>query len=569
MRKATLALLGYAILQASVAFADEQLQTSPAVTSESKDQQRFLNVGDVQLGVVLGANPNPPEARAIALMAERIKERSAISLAGPDAKPAFRLIVGTKASNDRIAAFAEANPEVASLGADGYLINVSPVNGEIHAVGESDSGVVAGIGRLMREMRYRSGSIEIPVLRIAESPQMPNRGMYLWARKYYFNEPDKVDRYIEEFALWGGNAICFWFEMGMFNSFNDAAPQDPNSGYFNQMNSIPPQEWLKMYRRFYETARRMGMKTGLLMVANDAYRTSPADWRVKPIIGTPDCYLCPSKPGAVGKMLEWQEQVFKALAPLDIFNIFPADPGGCSCADCQPWPTRGFWKVAQPLAERIHAISPKTEIWIDTWHLNHPTFGGKDWQNLVTSLDSSKERPEWFSGFEIGLAPKHPYVAMSGVERKYYNDARRPLMVFPDISMWGNHPGMLVNKDYWKTMQTEMNELTPDLLRGGWPYAERWNTDIASVMFLSWFWNSGKSVDSVLDEYTVAYFGTEAATTRELLELLDDACNVPDRKERIRATLAKLETTLPEWAKRDWRWAEIVTAAKLRSQVIR
>lgn len=44
---------------------------------------------------------------------------------------------------------------------------------------------------------------------------MPYRSMYLWARKYYFNLPDQVDRYIEEFALWGGNAPCFWFEMGM------------------------------------------------------------------------------------------------------------------------------------------------------------------------------------------------------------------------------------------------------------------------------------------------------------------------------------------------------------------
>jgi len=89
-------------------------------------------------------------------------------------------------------------------------------------------------------------------------------------------------------------------------------------------------------------------------------------------------------------MVAWQEQVFKALSPLDIYNIFPADPGGCACAECAPWPTKGLWTIARPLAERIHEISPKTEVWIDTWHLNHPTFGGKDWKNLVDSLDWSK-----------------------------------------------------------------------------------------------------------------------------------------------------------------------------------
>ena len=124
-------------------------------------------------------------------------------------------------------------------------------------------------------------------------------------------------------------------------------------------------------------------------------------------------------------MITWQEEVFKALAPIDIFNIFPADPGGCSCKECDPWPMRGFWRVAKPLGDRIHEISPKTEIWVDTWHLNHPTFGGKDWKNLVDSLNWTKERPDWFAGFEVALAPHHRFAKMSGQERDYYNKAKQ------------------------------------------------------------------------------------------------------------------------------------------------
>jgi len=129
-------------------------------------------------------------------------------------------------------------------------------------------------------------------------------------------------------------------------------------------------------------------------------------------------YLCPSRPGSVKQMIAWQEQVFKALPKIDIFNVFPADPGGCSCAACTPWPTRGFWRIAKPLADRIHEISPKTEIWVDTWHLNHQTFGGKDWKNVVASLDRSKERPEWFAGCEVAIAPKHGYAGMSAEDRR-------------------------------------------------------------------------------------------------------------------------------------------------------
>ena len=462
-------------------------------------------------------------------------------------KAAFRLVIGTVASNDKIKAFSAGRNDIASLGADGYCIAADARKGELYVVGQSDSGVVAGVGRLMREMRYTPGKIELPALQIAETPQMPNRGMYLWARKHFFGKPDQVDCYIEEFALWGCNGLTFWFEMGMFNSFDD--PQ--------------AKHWLAMYKRFYATARRMGMKTGLLMAVNDAYKSSPKKLRISPIIGCPNHYLCPSKPGSVKQMIAWQEQVLKALSPIDIYNLFPADPGGCTCADCTPWPTRGYWRIAKPLAERIHQVSPKTEIWVDTWHLNHKTFGGKDWKNLVANL--AKDRSTWFAGFEVGLAPHHRFAAMSAEERKYYNEAKAPLMVFPDISMWGNHRGMLVNRKYWKSLQAELNDYSPELMKGGWPYSERWNTDVASVVFLSWFWNSKKTVEAVLDEYAAFYFGPEAKTGRELLDLLDDSRKDPERRQKIEQTLAKLESAVPEWVKKDWRWNEIkVSCSRFR-----
>jgi hypothetical protein len=511
------------------------------------EQGKMTAVGDNELAVVLGDKPSPPEKRVAALVADRIKDRTGIELAGPGGKAAFRLVIGTTASNDRIKAFSVGRKDIASLGADGYCIAADAGTGELYVVGRNDSGVVAGVGRLMREMRYGPGRLDLPALHITETSQMPNRGMYLWAREEYFGKPELVDRYIEDLALWGCNGLAFWFEMGQFNGFDDPKAQ----------------HWLAMYGRFYETARRMGMKTGLLMVVNDAYKNSPKDLRISPIIGCPNHYLCPSKPGSVKQMIAWQEQVFKTLPAIDIYNLFPADPGGCSCPDCTPWPTHGFWRIAKPLAERIHEISPKTEIWVDTWHLNHPTFGGKDWKNLVANL--AKDRPEWFAGFEIGLAPKHKYAAMSAEDRKDYNEAKAPLMVFPDFSMWGNHPGMLVNKEYWKSLQAELNDYSPDLMKGGWPYSERWNTDIANVVFLSFFWNSKKTVETVLDEYAAFHFGPEAKTGRELLDLLDDSCKDPQRPQKIEQTLAKLEGSVPEWVKRDWRWNEIkVSCSRFR-----
>ena len=130
--------------------------------------------------------------------------------------------------------------------------------------------------------------------------------------------------------------------------------------------------------------------------------------------------------------------------------------------------------------------------------------------------------------------------------------------------MWGNHLGMLVNKEYWKSLRAELNDYSSELMKGGWPYSERWNTDIANVMFLSWFWNSKKTVETVLDEYASFYFGPEAETGRELLDLLDDSCRDPNQKQKIRGTLAKLESSVPQWVKRDWRWDEIVESCRFK-----
>lgn len=531
------------------------------VEAAPKAAEHVIDIGNTELAVELGADPSPAEKRVTELLAERIRNRTGVKLAATANDTRFRLVIGTVATNKNISALAASRKEITTLGPDGYCIVVDEQSPNLYVVGQSDSGVVAGVGRLMREMRYQQGNVLIPELAIVETPTMPNRGMYLWCRKYYFDQPDKLDRYIEELALWGCNAVAFWFEMGMFESFEDTeGKQSELDTWYAKAHKLDrslPKDWIAKYQRFYATARRMGMKTGLIMVANDAYMSSPEEMRIKSIVGCPDWYLCPSKSGSVEKMVAWQEQVFQALAPIDIYNIFPADAGGCSCSDCTPWPTRGLWKVAKPLGNRIHEISPKTEIWIDTWHLNHPTFGGKDWMNLVDKLDSSKTVPAWFRGFEVGLAPKHRYAKMAPAEREHYNKAGRPLMVFPDISMWKNHPGMLVKKGYWKSLQNELNSYTRDRMKGGWPYAERWNTDIACVMFMSWFWNPEKSVDTVLDEYASFYFGSDAGTARELLELLDDHCRVANRTKRIHATRSKLEETLPEWVKRDWRWHEI------------
>ena len=117
-------------------------------------KSRVIAIGNEELTVVLGDAPSPAEKRATELFADRIKNRSGISLAKSVRKSRYQLVIGTAKSYNKIKAFSVNNKDIASLGADGYCIVVDTHKPELYVIGQSDSGVVAGVGRLMREMRY-------------------------------------------------------------------------------------------------------------------------------------------------------------------------------------------------------------------------------------------------------------------------------------------------------------------------------------------------------------------------------------------------------------------------------
>ena len=71
---------------------------------------------------------------------------------------------------------------------------------------------------------------------------------------------------MEELALWGTNTLCVWFDMHHFNGIGDPAAQ----------------AMLKRLNAVLGAARRIGMKTAAVFLANEAYANSPesvrADW---------------------------------------------------------------------------------------------------------------------------------------------------------------------------------------------------------------------------------------------------------------------------------------------------
>jgi hypothetical protein len=535
-------VLGITILQHSAA-AQPKFEQAPSESGPEHAQPVVSITKGRELPVSLGPNASPAEKRAAELLIDAVRQRTGIELStGNPAPGSHALVLGTAQSHPLVRDYLARRNDAGKLSTDGFVVAWEPGEKRWYVAGQSPSGAVAGVGRLLRGIRFEQGRLSLPAARFSDAPAMPIRGIYLWAREPYFKSKN-LDRYIEEFALWGGNSLALWFELGMFSSFED--PQ--------------AQHWREAYRRCFETAQRVGMKTTLILVANDAYQSSAKQFRISPIIGCPGHYLCPSKPEGARQLLAWQDQLIKSFSHLDGLIIFPADPGGCSCADCTPWPTEGFWRAARPLGERFHERFPEADVWVAFWHLHHPIFGGENWQQLVKLLGG--HRPAWLTGIQPGMAPHHPFAKVTPAEQQIYADAGLPLSLFPEVSMYRNHGGMLVKKGYWEQMRAEMTRYPAGQMRGGWPYSERWNTDIANVAFLCWFWNPQKTVDAVLDEYASWYFGPSAPEARQLLQLLDDGNRAPDREAKVREVFAKLDRQLPGWAREDWRWKEIATSA--------
>ena len=177
LHRALLVTLGLVHLVTAVCLHTAMADDSPAASAVPPAP---AHVAASERAVVLGDRATPAEKRAAELLAERLQDRSGVTLADGAEKTKYRLTIGTAATSDAVKTFLAADHAGAGLGADGSRIVVDPAKPEWIIAGESPIAVVAGVGRLLRELRYADAAVEVPALDVTERPRMPNRGMYLW-----------------------------------------------------------------------------------------------------------------------------------------------------------------------------------------------------------------------------------------------------------------------------------------------------------------------------------------------------------------------------------------------------
>lgn len=482
------------------------------------------------LGVIYAENATPPVRRAAHLFSAEISHRCG-----------FAPPVGTIGNAYTLHLTVEPN----ALRPDGFTLKTQPdAEGRLFVIGQSPSGVVAGVGTLLRLIHYSNGALELPQVTLTDAPALPVRGIYFATHffNFYHVAPlEEIDRVIEEFALWGGNQLTVWFDMHHFSSFQDPAAQQ----HFARLKHMG------------DTAHAIGMQFGLAFLANEAYDSSPVELRADPRTGTAhyERELCPSKPGAMQLIGRWQAELLDAFPQVDYLWMWPYDQGGCACPDCAPWGANGFLKASEQLARLYHERFPDGKRWLSTWLIDQVKAGG-EYDGIFRYV--REKQPDWFDGYIIGT--HGDWIPKPLLERPFIE--RYPMAAFPEISMYRMSPWGAHGANPLPEFNTRLAAKLRGNVIGGWPYSEGIYEDLNKWYWCRFFWNPDVATDEALAEYASYYLDPEIASDAVRMFYLMEQTHARSGwhvenltgAEEVWRLAQSIDQRLPPWAKSSWRW---------------
>ncbi|MFC1451947.1 hypothetical protein ACFLSJ_01220 [Verrucomicrobiota bacterium] len=387
-----------------------------------------------------------------------------------------------------------------SIGTEGFLIE-GDTGDAVRIVGNDECGLLYGAGKFLRDCRFGDGELAVGPWRGTSAPAMDVRGMYFASHfhNFYHDAPvEKIQRYVEDLALSGCNALSVWFDMHHFNGIDDPAAR----------------AMIERLRATLRAAQAVGISPGLTTLSNEGYANSPeelrADWTAghdgytRPPGGHYHREICPHKPGGLEFILKTRREMLEAFNDLNIGYvwIWPYDQGGCTCSECKPWGANGFLKTAEPVASLVRELCPGAKTVLSTWYFDHFTSG--EWDGLTKAFADGK--PDWvdylladdYSGF-----PEYPV--------KHGAPGGAPLVGFPEISMegmwpwggFGSNPRPRHWQEYWNTASK--------VLSGSFPYSEGIFEDLNKFIILQWEWAPERTVEDLIREYAAGCFSPDVA----------------------------------------------------------
>ena len=339
------------------------------------------------------------------------------------------------------------------------------------------------------------------------TPADPLRGMYYATHFHNFYQNAPMHELFEvtvDLAFRGCNAILQWFDMHHYTSM-----QDPAASYM-----------VTRIKQLYAFAEKIGMNTALLMLANEAFSSSPAALRAENIRQNayhtrPEDHfgveICPNKKGGMEEILKERREMLEVFrgTKVNYLVYWPYDQGGCTCKDCAPWGSGGFLKILPEFRKLTSEMMPESRIIISTWYFDR--FIDGEWEQFSRHMEAGDlgEVDYIMSFFRHGNVP----ACLSEELMKRYR-----FISFPEISMescmpWGGFGASTLLESLQKT-----NESCAGMYSGGFPYSEGIYEDINKAVMLGWYSGTYRTADAALRAYLSFEFCVHG---KELDELCD------------------------------------------------
>ncbi|MCX5662098.1 MAG: hypothetical protein NTW19_20670 [Planctomycetota bacterium] len=443
----------------------------------------------IRVSIVTPASPDPAVSAAAAVLERQIRQRCAAMVSIVATAP------GTATAIE--AAQAVIRLELrAGIGVEGFAIEDGQADGRpcLVVAGNDRLGLLYGVGKLLRDATWSEEAFAPGAWRGKSVPVGTVRGIYLASHMMNFYEaapPEALHRYIEEMALWGTNAVILHCPLGT---------EDPAAPSMHKN--------LEKYRGMMRLARSMGLRTGFLLEPNVGREDIPPEIRYSPYPddlkkrGDAGMKVCPSKPAGRQWLLDaWTKLLanFDDLPP-DFIGLFPYDAGGCGCAECWPWGSRGFLSISRAFAEIARQKFPACRFVLSAWMFDMPPCG--EWEGLAREFANGAAPIDFIMADDDEDFPHHPLE--KGVP------GGLPLLNFPEITMWGMWPWGGYGANPLPARFQRLWGQVRGKVAGGFPYSEGIWDDINKAIVAQFYWDPNRPAAETLAEYARYEYGPES-----------------------------------------------------------
>ncbi|RKN79228.1 alpha-glucuronidase family glycosyl hydrolase [Paenibacillus ginsengarvi] len=423
------------------------------------------------------------EAKAIDVLIEEVAKRTGIVWKRlHEAKAGVPVIVvGTAERLKRLpGADWTGAAEAAGLRPEGYVLQTATaadVGSEapvVRIVGADERGVLYGVGKLLRQLRWGEGFVRLDKsLHIHTSPYSKLRGHQLGYRPknnaFDAWTPEQFDLYIRELALFGANSI------EIMPPRTDDRPTGP-------LMKVEP---LEMMIRLSGIIDSYGLDT----------------WIWYPNMG--DDY---SDPETVRTELAEREEIFSKLPRINALFVPGSDPG-----KMEPDPLFAWMEQVAELLRKYH---PEAKIWLSPQIM---TYHSAEWMEAF--YRHVRREPDWLGGIVFG-----PHVDVTLPELRRAIPERYPIRRYEDITHnfhcqypvadWDIAYALTLGRESCNPRpyaQKHIHNVLAEYAIGNICYSEGINDDVNKFIWSDQDWDPATPVIDTLREYGRLFIDSERA----------------------------------------------------------